>query len=377
MAVVTDIAVKVEEVDTDINIRQSDVAVDVEEVETIKYARISDISVMVEYVQVTGYCGIDDIGLVVYREFARGLHCYLSRADEPGLDITGELTFGCWVWFNKNSRGVDVGIMGKWFHDFDQRAYVIHKKSNNEIEFAISKDGVNNLNTVTDAGINFTSGNWYYIVGRYTPSKELALFVNGSWYKNQTDIFSSIFDSTEPFEIGRYDRSNYFDGYICQVFVSASFIDDADIEAMYAHTKALFGHPPEYETVVASFGGVNVRMTNAALDIEYLPAPFDMMTNAAVMIEYLAPTYIRETNAALMIEYAPPTYIRITNAAVEAEYSDTITNLRLTNGAVEIEYKDIVDNIRTTNAAVMIEYSPNTTYIRQTNAAVMIEYEAT
>jgi hypothetical protein len=221
---------------------------------------------MVEYATITGSCGLNDEALTVYLEFARGLHCYLSRPDEVGLSITGALTLGGWVWFDAGSRGHATAIIGKWYDTGDQRAYVLYKTNSGEIKFSISALGVNNLNSVDDGGENYTVGGWHYVVGRFTPSTELALFVDGKWYRNTTGIFASIYDSTEPFEIARYNRDNYFDGRLCHMFVTASSVETEDIEAMYHHAKAMF----QAKTAKRDYTviGITERKTNAGLMIE-------------------------------------------------------------------------------------------------------------
>jgi len=290
---------------------------------------------MVEYVETTGECGIDDHSLTTYMKFSRGLHCYLSRPDEIGLSITGDLTIGAWVWFDTGSRGFSTAIIGKWYESGDERSYVLYKDKSGIIKFSISETGINNLNTVEDGGENYTIGGWHYIVGRYTPSKEMALFVDGNWYSNSVGIFSSIHDSTEPFEIARYNRDNYFDGRLCHIFVCAAAIDTEDIEAMYHHVKAMF---QAKDTEHGGPIGITQRMTNSGVMIEYLPEDYLRMTNAAVMIEYERPTYERMTDAALMIEYEPLDYLRSTNAGLMIEYVDSTNYLRTTSAAVMIEY---------------------------------------
>ena len=313
-------------------------AVDVEEKDTTTYIDISDAAMMVEYIVTTGECGIDDHSLTTYMKFARGLHCYLSRPDEVGLSITGALTIGAWVWFDIGGRGFSTAIIGKWYEVGDERSYVLYKDKSGVIKFSISETGVNNLNTVEDGGENYTISGWHYIVGRYTPSKEMALFIDGNWYSNGVGIFSSIHDSTEPFEIARYNRDNYFDGRLCHIFVCATSVDTEDIEAVYHHTRAMF----QAKEVEPGYGPIGIT---------------ERMTNSGVMIEYLPDNYLRMTNSAVMIEYAPPTYERMTDAALMIEYVDATDYLRSTNAGVMIEYVDSTDYLRTTSAAVMVEYS--------------------
>lgn len=324
--------------------------------DTDSYIRMTDSAIMVEWINNVGdYCGPGDMGLVVYLEFSRGLHCYLSReADEVGLSITGALTLGGWVWFDTQSRGQQTAIMGKWYADTDNRAYTLYKKSNGDIAFDISEKGVNSINEVTDGGENYSVGEWKFIVGRFTPSSEIALFINGKWYKETAGIFSAIYDCTEPFEIARYDRSNYFDGKLCHLFVSANAVEDDEIELLYAHTRAMFLGTRAGSPVTPS--GINERVTNTAL-----------------MIEYQADNLLHVTNSALMIEYAISPDIRVTNEAVMVERHSTTPEIRVTNDAVMVERRLTAPEIRVTNDAVMVERVPSQADIRITNYAIMVE----
>lgn len=326
----------VEEEDTTSYLRVTNFGVNIEEDDTTTFLRVSDFAVMVEMVNNLGdYCGPGDINLVTYLQFSRGLHCYLSReADEVGLSITGALTLGGWVLFGTKGRGHKTAIMGKWYEPTDDRAYVLYKENDNQIKFEISKTGINDLNSASDLGIHYDVNQWHYIVGRFKPSEEIALFIDGNWYKNTLDIFDSIHDSDEPFEIARANRDNYFDGKLCHMFVSAEAIDDIDIEMMYYHTKAMFVSPGE-EPFVPS--GINERITNTALMIEYQPHSYLRVTDAALMVEYEPPTYNRMTNEALMIEYRPTNFEYLTNVALMIEYQPK-DYLRETNIALMIEY---------------------------------------
>ena len=179
------------------------------------------------------------MGLAVYHHFYKNHSSYFGLPDAAGIDITGELTFGCWVYFSPGSSLVDMGIMSKWYTTGNQRAYVINKDTNNKFQLRICPDG-SSIAQVNDAAENFAIETWFYVVGRFTPSTELALFVNGTWYLNTAAIPASIYNSSEPLEIGRYNRTNYLDGRACHAFICAYAVPDRFIEAMYAHTRGMF-----------------------------------------------------------------------------------------------------------------------------------------
>lgn len=75
-------------------------------------------------------------------------------------------------------------------------------------------------------------GVWHFIVGRFIPSTEIAVFVDGDKTVNITAIPVSLNVSTQAFEVGRYfnDNTRVFHGKARDVFVCAAALSDALIE---------------------------------------------------------------------------------------------------------------------------------------------------
>jgi hypothetical protein len=180
---------------------------------------------------------IGDLGVAVYQHIYRVSDTYLERPDEAGTSITGGFTTGAWVWFSPGSSGLEMGIVSKWLGN--ERQFVLRKTSTNSFDFSVSGDGTAVI-SINDASISFKEEIWYYIVGRYTPSTEIALFINGNWYKKSDGIPASLHDSTQAFEFCRYNADNYLDGHITHGFLSAEAVEDSVVEANYSHTKAMF-----------------------------------------------------------------------------------------------------------------------------------------
>lgn len=77
---------------------------------------------------------------------------------------------------------------------------------------------------------------WVYIVARFTPGAEIALFVNRSKVTNTTSIPASLFPSSFQFEVGRYDNNN---ARILRcrhrdVFLCATSLDDDVIARIFS-----------------------------------------------------------------------------------------------------------------------------------------------
>lgn len=180
-----------------------------------------------------------DYGLATYGDFCAAEKVYLTRADEEGTSIVDAITLGCWCWFDAESTDAEAGLISKWYTTGNKRSYVLYKNSDNDFVFSISNDGTN-VTTIDDAAANYAEGAWFFVAGRLTPEASLSVFVNGTWYSNVTDIPNDIYDSDEPLDFGRYNRSNYLDGRMCQAFLCAYAVPNRFIEAMYAHSKAMF-----------------------------------------------------------------------------------------------------------------------------------------
>jgi hypothetical protein len=180
-----------------------------------------------------------DDGLVAYADFCAAEKVYFTRADEPGTSITGELSLGCWCWFDAPSTGAATGLISKWYETGNKRSYVLYKNTDNDFVFSISSDGTA-VTTIDDAAANYAVSKWFFVAGVFDPESNLSLFVNGIWYSNVTSIPASIYDSDEALNFGRYNRANYIDGRMCQTFLCAYALPRRYIEALYAHSKAMF-----------------------------------------------------------------------------------------------------------------------------------------
>lgn len=161
---------------------------------------------------------------------------YLSRADESGLDIIGSesyvtsskrgLTVGGWFWMDVLAT---AGLMMKW------TPYGLQYSSGIRM---IVNDGT----TYNSGTISISAGQWYFCVGRYTPSTSVKVFVNTQTLENTTSIPASILSTSANFYIGSIDGSTQLlDGRASLCFLCATALSDAIINGMYQQSRALFG----------------------------------------------------------------------------------------------------------------------------------------
>jgi len=174
---------------------------------------------------------------IAYMDFD-GANDYLSRADEAGLDITGALCLGGWFWLD--ALATTRLLASKWNNVGNQRAYQMYWDSGTGA-FAcnVSGDGVGNVGV--NSAVSVSASTWYFVVMRYTPSIELAIFVNMIKATNVTSIPASLFNSNQIFAIGtRGSLDLFLDGRSALCFLCSSDLTDIVLRNFYERTKPIF-----------------------------------------------------------------------------------------------------------------------------------------
>lgn len=140
------------------------------------------------------------------------------------------LTVGGWFWADA-TPALNGGLITKDAPN-PQRGFALVWNTTNSPLFLVSLSGttailathqVQSLNT------------WHFIVGRFTPGGEIAIFVNGVKVTNTTSIPASINISTQNFEIGRYigDDSRILEGRARDLFICSAALSDATLSNLY------------------------------------------------------------------------------------------------------------------------------------------------
>jgi len=197
-----------------------------------------------------GNPGYNYQGLAPYIDLD-GVGDSLSRNDEAALDIIGTegfiasakrgLTIGGWFWFD--TLVTARLIMSKWkVTGSNDRSYRLYwSQVNNAFTFDISTDGIATVFAASTAG--YSTGRWYWIVGRFTPSTEVAIFINRVKTTNLVGVPASLFNSISTFYIGTQDAGATFmmDGRVSICFLSSALLSDTIINTAYEQTRALYG----------------------------------------------------------------------------------------------------------------------------------------
>lgn len=174
---------------------------------------------------------------------------FLSRPDETDLDILGTetiyasgvrgLTLGGWYWFDDNTPAAVEYMISK-FGGGGQRSFALTRRTDQVARMLLSTDGTALVQV--DSTVALDDGAWYFYVGRFEPSTELAVFVNGVKTTNATAIPASIFNSTASFEIGAQGGGGSLqNGRSSLDFLCANNLPDALINSLFQSTRGAFG----------------------------------------------------------------------------------------------------------------------------------------
>ena len=105
------------------------------------------------------------------------------------------------------------------------RGYNLTWNSSDIAAFAMSGTGA--ATTVATSAIS-TLAVWHFIAGRFIPSTEVAIFVDGDKSTNSTAVPASCNVSTQSFEVGRYlnDGNRIIHAKCRDVFIFQSALTD-------------------------------------------------------------------------------------------------------------------------------------------------------
>jgi len=182
-------------------------------------------------------------GLAPYIELD-GTGDYLSRTDEPDLDITGAesyvaspgLTLGGWYRFG--AAPASMALMGKIAPPSDQ-SYHLYITSDSHPTIYIYPDGSTSVAAHASAAIG---AGWHFILGRFTPSTELSVYQSGVWHREITGIPASTHAGVASLTIGAYAGGFApLTGRASLCFLCASALSDAMITALWERGRLLFG----------------------------------------------------------------------------------------------------------------------------------------
>ena len=165
---------------------------------------------------------------------------YLSHADHADFDITGDLTFGVWIWMDSLVAG-DV-LWGKWTSSGNERSYVIYcSDTSGSLNFAHSDTGSYVAASDLSASNDISAATWSFVVGRLDAGTSIDIDVNGTNTTGGT-AQSSIHSGTSLLAVyAEGDGAAPADGRCAMAFVIAALMTDDEVDELYQRTRVLFG----------------------------------------------------------------------------------------------------------------------------------------
>lgn len=176
-----------------------------------------------------------------------------SRNTDSGTEITGlettiaaayrGLTFGGWFWLDAQLGG-GTPLISKFLTTGNQRSYMLYSVTGSfpgRLTMLVSADGTVTTTVTSPANNTFAQGEWFFAVGRFTPSTELACFLNGVKTINTTSIPASIFASTAGFnQFGFNTGSVVSNGHCALTFLCAAALPDELINHLLVSSRVVF-----------------------------------------------------------------------------------------------------------------------------------------
>ncbi len=145
------------------------------------------------------------------------------------------LTVGGWFMVDTQPSGSSDTLISR-DGTAPQRGYQLSWTTVNLPRFGASGTGAA---IIFATGPTATTGVWHFIVGRFTPSTEIAIFVDGDKTVNVTAIPATVNVSTAAFQVGRraLDDSSIIHAKARDVFVCAAALEDDIIAALRANSQ--------------------------------------------------------------------------------------------------------------------------------------------
>lgn len=140
------------------------------------------------------------------------------------------LTVGCWFMVDTVPGAFNYGLISRWGSTI-QRSYAIQYTNTGFMRFSASGTGASVISATSGP---VTTGVWHFAAGRFTPSAEVAVIVDGAKTVNTTAIPAALFNSSQAFEIGRNSatNNNIFQGKVRDAFICAAALEDDIITAI-------------------------------------------------------------------------------------------------------------------------------------------------
>ena len=160
----------------------------------------------------------------VYSMAFDGVNDYFDAGNPTELQFTGAFSVSFWM---KGGPSGNEAMVSKDNNASNPRAFSIERTSLYSGGYFVIRDGTTAygvfVSSSDDNYVNIGDNNWHHIVGVYTPSTSVALFIDGNFVKSNTNsIPASVNFVNDNLNIGRRPQSsgiNYFNGNLDEVAI--------------------------------------------------------------------------------------------------------------------------------------------------------------
>lgn len=181
-------------------------------------------------------------------EFPGGAGDSLSVADSAVLDVLGTeayvtaalrgLTLGCWVRVDNLGSG-DNYILAKWESAGATTGSYRLFHNGSTLSFSVT-NGTTNYTAALASVI--TAGVWYFVSGRFDPSTDVFVNINGEAAGVAGSAPASLNNSTVSFRVGgRTSAADELTGAVAFPFLAGAFLPEYFHHLIFQHTRSLFG----------------------------------------------------------------------------------------------------------------------------------------
>ena len=163
----------------------------------------------------------------------------VSVADQPQLNITGEMTLSAWVFLNKTN--VNNGRILAKAGGSGARSWSLNIEStsggvSNPATFQVASSGSTNVSLVDTQPLPLDT--WVHMVGVYRPGEAMEVYVNGELHRSNTTNIPASQHSNNGLALLIGDRAGAtncaWSGRIDEARVYARALSAADIKELYA-----------------------------------------------------------------------------------------------------------------------------------------------
>ena len=167
-------------------------------------------------------------------------------AQAPWKDIAAAargISFGAWVRFDGAAAAQEQIIAKCDGAGAGNLAYELYRTAGGVLELAIS-DGAA-IETQASAE-TLAATTWYHVAGKFDPSTEKAVLVNGNKTTAATALALLNVTDFANLQIGGRDdnaggSTENMTGRVCFAFLCCTVLPDSTIQSLYHQTRAMFG----------------------------------------------------------------------------------------------------------------------------------------